>query len=80
MDKLASLRQKNIAVFMGGWSSEREISLNSGNLVLESLSRMGLKASRVDLKSEEDSQKNFNNFNLVFNALHGIGGEDGFIQ
>jgi len=80
MDNLSDLRILNIAVFLGGWSAEREISLISGNSVLTSLKKLGLKASGIDLKSKEDCKKNFEEFDLVFNALHGKGGEDGFIQ
>ncbi len=70
-----------IAVFMGGMSSEREISLRTGKAILESLIRQGYDAYGVDLKEE-----NFltalieSEYDLAYLALHGEFGEDGRIQ
>ncbi|MDX1552892.1 MAG: D-alanine--D-alanine ligase [Marinobacter sp.] len=69
-----------VAVFMGGDSAEREVSLKSGQAVLAALLSAGVDAYPVDvrgclLKTVEDPQ-----FDRVFIALHGRGGEDGTIQ
>ncbi|MFN2362053.1 MAG: D-alanine--D-alanine ligase [Marinobacter sp.] len=69
-----------VAVFMGGDSAEREVSLKSGQAVLSALLSAGVDAYPVDvrgclLKTVEDPQ-----FDRVFIALHGRGGEDGTIQ
>jgi len=80
MDKYSEFRNLKIAVAMGGFSSEREISLLSGSSVVESLSRLGLKVFPLDLKSKESFNRDYNQFDVIFNALHGRGGEDGFLQ
>lgn len=69
-----------VAVFMGGDSAEREVSLKSGQAVLSALLSAGVDAYPVDvqgclLRTVEDPQ-----FDRVFIALHGRGGEDGTIQ
>ena len=70
-----------IAVFMGGVSSEREISLRTGKAILESLIRQGYDAYGVDLK-EDNMLTAFteNEYDLAYLALHGEFGEDGRIQ
>ncbi|MGO3295339.1 MAG: D-alanine--D-alanine ligase, partial [Marinobacter sp.] len=69
-----------VAVFMGGDSAEREVSLNSGKAVLAALVSAGVDAFAVDvqgclLKAVEKPE-----FDRVFIALHGRGGEDGTLQ
>lgn len=71
-----------VAVLMGGTSSEREVSLNSGANVLEALLARDVDATAVDgipALVEAISQKKFDR---VFNILHGTkgGGEDGILQ
>jgi D-alanine-D-alanine ligase len=70
-----------IAVFMGGVSSEREVSLRTGKAILESLIRQGYDAYGVDLK-EDNLLTAFieNTYDLAYLALHGEFGEDGRIQ
>lgn len=70
-----------IAVFMGGTSSEKEISLRSGEAVLNSLKRQGYEAYGVIL-NEENQLKAFieNDYDLAYLVLHGGNGEDGKIQ
>ena len=80
MDNLSDLRQLRIAVLHGGWSAEREVSLVSGKAVISSLLKMGLKIQSFKINSKEDLKQSFKEFDLVFNALHGKGGEDGYIQ
>lgn len=70
-----------IAVFMGGTSSEKEISLRSGEAVLESLQRQGYDAYGVVL--DENNQVTAfleNNYDLAYLVLHGGNGENGKIQ
>ncbi len=71
-----------VAVVYGGWSSEREISLQSGKSVLESLLQSGVQAVGLDVKDSADFQQALNEVrpDRVFIALHGKGGEDGVIQ
>ena len=70
-----------IAVFMGGTSSEKEISLRSGEAVLESLQRQGYDAYGVVL-DETNQVTAFldNDYNLAYLVLHGGNGENGKIQ
>jgi len=66
---------------MGGKSGEREVSLRSGNGVLNALKRQGFDAIPIDAKDEELVKKlSTNDIDIVFVALHGKGGEDGSIQ
>ena len=74
-----------VAVLMGGTSSEREVSLDSGRNVLEALRRKGVDASAVDGIPELVRQLTAPGgvrFDRVFNILHGQrgGGEDGVVQ
>ena len=71
---------RSIAVLMGGWSSERDISLKTGEAVLNSLKGVGLNANSIDLTSEKRLYEIVDDLDLVFIALHGRGGEDGLIQ
>ncbi len=73
---------KSVTVLMGGWSSEREVSLVSGRTVAAALDRAGYETRTVDvgrdilaLTGALDPRPD-----VVFNALHGRFGEDGRIQ
>ncbi|MDX8388665.1 MAG: D-alanine--D-alanine ligase [Ghiorsea sp.] len=77
------LNNQRIAVLMGGCSSEREISLRSGQAVFEALQSKGLEVLAVDLSGDSktwQAQIEQSNADLVFIALHGTYGEDGCIQ
>ena len=69
-----------VAVMLGGFSSEREVSLNSGTAVLEALLARGVDAHAWD--PAENSMVEFASagFDRVWIALHGPGGEDGALQ
>lgn len=70
-----------VAVLMGGWSSEREVSLNSGQAVLQALLDRNVDAVGIDVSHETvlaDLQGG--GFDRAFIVLHGPGGEDGVIQ
>lgn len=70
-----------VAVLMGGWSSERDISLNSGNAVLAALVRRGVDAHPIDVqRTTVLGQLESGAFDRAFVMLHGPGGEDGVIQ
>ncbi len=74
------LKQQKIAVLMGGTSAEREVSLNSGNAVLNALRVQGYDAHPVDPKEVSVLELKQHGFDRAFNILHGRGGEDGIIQ
>ena len=63
---------------MGGLSSEREVSLSTGNSVVNAMTRRGLKVFPIDV--DRNIANNLKGIELVFNALHGTFGEDGCIQ
>ena len=65
---------------MGGTSAEREVSLNSGNAVLNALRVQGYDAHPVDPKEVSVLELKQHGFDRAFNILHGRGGEDGIIQ
>ncbi len=69
-----------VAVLHGGQSAEREVSLDSGNAVLESLRNQGIKAVAVDGLSALINTINGETVDRVFNVLHGADGEDGVLQ
>ena len=69
-----------VAVLLGGDSSEREISLLSGQAVLEALRRRGVDAHAFDPRDEPLGSLVAQRFARVWIALHGPGGEDGTLQ
>jgi len=69
-----------VAVLMGGRSAEREISLKSGQAVLDALVAQGIDAHKVDAGSDVGEQLKVGQFDRAFVILHGRGGEDGEIQ
>ena len=69
----------NIAVLYGGSSSEREISLKSGNGVHEAILELGYESSLIDFRDLESLEKLIN-FDYIFIALHGFEGEGGKLQ
>ena len=80
MEDYSLLKDKVIAVLAGGWSAEREISLKSGLAVSAALEELKFDYNFIDLKSKEDIKKISPDIELAFIALHGRGGEDGYIQ
>ena len=74
------MKTKKIAVLCGGWNSEREVSLRSGEGVYQALIKLGYNAEKIDFSHQifEDLKKI--KPDIIFNALHGQYGEDGRIQ
>jgi len=73
---------KTVAVVMGGWSPERDVSLSSGRECAKALVDRGYKVRVIDagrdlpaLMRALDPRPD-----VIFNALHGVGGEDGTVQ
>ena len=71
---------KHVAVLMGGWSAEREISLRSGKACANALERQGLRVSRIDVGRDVAMVLAATAPDVVLNVLHGRPGEDGTIQ
>lgn len=70
----------HVAVLMGGWSKERPVSLMSGNGVADALEKVGYRVSRVDMDRNIAATLADLKPDVVFNALHGVPGEDGSVQ
>jgi len=69
-----------VAVVMGGWSAEREVSLMSGQQVFEALSERGIDAHAIDAGRDIGRALLEGRFDRAFLILHGRGGEDGTVQ
>jgi D-alanine-D-alanine ligase len=74
------LTTARVGVLMGGWSSEREVSLRTGRAVHRALLRRGYRAVAIDVGPELEHRLRAERVELAFVALHGPGGEDGTIQ
>ncbi|MEO7691322.1 MAG: D-alanine--D-alanine ligase [Sphingomonas sp.] len=70
----------HVAVLMGGWSAEREVSLMSGSGVADALESLGHRVTRIDMGRDVAAKLAETAPDLVFNALHGTPGEDGTVQ
>jgi D-alanine-D-alanine ligase len=70
----------HVAVLMGGWSSERPVSLITGNGVADALERVGYRVTRLDMGRDIAARLTEVKPDVVFNALHGTPGEDGTVQ
>ncbi|MGE7368225.1 D-alanine--D-alanine ligase [Neorhizobium sp. NPDC001467] len=71
---------KHVAVLMGGFSSERPVSLSSGNACADALEGEGYRVTRVDVERDVAAVLANLRPDVCFNALHGPYGEDGTIQ
>jgi D-alanine-D-alanine ligase len=74
-------RDLHVVVLMGGWSSEREVSLTSGRGVAAALRERGWSnVTELDMDRHIASRLSELKPDVVFNALHGTPGEDGTVQ
>ena len=71
---------KHVAVLMGGWSAEREVSLRSGKACADALERLGWRVTRVDVGRDIATVLRTLKPDAAFNVLHGRPGEDGTLQ
>ena len=72
--------KSHVAVLQGGWSPEREISLISGQKCAEALQRSGYQVTPIDVDRDLATRLTELAPDVCFNALHGVGGEDGEVQ
>ncbi len=75
-----NLKKLKIGILMGGLSSEREISLNTGQAIYDELKKNKLNAKKVFINNRNLNWLLKENYDLYINALHGTYGEDGVIQ
>jgi D-alanine-D-alanine ligase len=71
---------KHVAVLMGGWSAEREISLRSGKACAEAATRLGYRVTRIDVGRDIAIVLTTVKPDVALNVLHGRPGEDGTLQ
>ncbi len=71
---------KHVAVLLGGWSAEREVSLRSGKACADALERQGYRVTRVDVGRDIANVLAQLKPDLALNMLHGRPGEDGVLQ
>ena len=75
-------KMRKIGILMGGFSSEREVSLKSGNAVEKALSALGYEVVAIDFDDVQELSRKLRSSGVdcIFNALHGRFGEDGGVQ
>jgi D-alanine-D-alanine ligase len=71
---------KHVAVLMGGWSAEREVSLRSGQACADALTRVGYRVSPIDVGRDVATVLAALKPDAALNVLHGRPGEDGTLQ
>ena len=71
---------KHVAVLMGGWSAEREVSLRSGTACAEALARRGYRVTPIDVGRDIAAALTAATPDVALNVLHGRPGEDGTLQ
>ncbi|MGC8869574.1 MAG: D-alanine--D-alanine ligase family protein [Brevinematia bacterium] len=73
-------KTKNIAILMGGLSSEREVSIRSGENVYNALVNLGFNVTKMDVDANIFKKLIKDNIDVAVIMLHGKYGEDGIIQ
>lgn len=71
---------KHVAVLMGGWSAEREVSLRSGKSCAEALESKGYRVTKIDVGRDIAVMLHTLKPDVALNVLHGPPGEDGTLQ
>ena len=77
---MPEMARKHVAVLMGGFSSERPVSLSSGSACADALEAEGYRVTRVDVSRDVATVLAGLRPDVAFNAVHGPFGEDGTIQ
>src|SRR6202167_57632 len=71
---------KHVAVLMGGWSAERDVSLRSGKACADALTRRGFRVTPIDVGRDIAATLTAAKPDVALNVLHGRPGEDGTLQ
>src|SRR5690349_12805408 len=71
---------KHVAVLMGGWSAERDVSLRSGAACAAALTRVGYRVTSIDVTPQIAAALEAAKPDVALNVLHGRPGEDGTLQ
>ena len=75
-----AMRAKHVAVLMGGWSAEREVSISSGKACAAALETRGYRVTRIDVGRDIATVLATLKPDVALNVLHGRPGEDGTLQ
>ena len=70
----------HVAVLMGGWSREREVSMDTGRACTKALEEAGFRVTQIEVKPDISRVLDEMRPDVAFNALHGKWGEDGNVQ
>lgn len=73
-------KNKRVLVILGGTSREREVSLDSGKACVRSIRKIGYSVALFDPSKKYFNEIDKSKVDIIFNALHGKGGEDGIAQ
>ena len=73
-------KNKTILVVLGGLSKEREVSLETGKACIRAIKRLGYNVKSFDPGKKMLNEIDRSKVDVIFNALHGKGGEDGIAQ
>ena len=74
------MAKRKILVVLGGNSREREISIKTGKACIAAIKRLGYKVEKFDPKKRSFFDIKKSKSDIIFNALHGEEGEDGYAQ
>src|SRR6202030_3942354 len=80
LSHMAEGSAKHVAVLMGGWSAERDVSLRSGNACADALTRLGYRVTPIDVTPDIATVLAAAKPDIALNVLHGRPGEDGTLQ
>jgi D-alanine-D-alanine ligase len=80
LNQMAQASAKHVAVLMGGWSAEREVSLRSGKACADALKRRGYRVTPLDVTRNVAADLTAAAPDVALNVLHGRPGEDGTLQ
>src|ERR1700678_171226 len=80
MTEAKIVKPNHVAVLMGGWSAEREVSLRSGKACADALTRVGYRVTPIDVTSDIAAALKAAKPDVALNVLHGRPGEDGTLQ
>src|SRR6202043_3082124 len=80
LNHMAKGLAQHVAVLMGGWSAEREVSLRSGKACADALGRLGYRVTPIDVTRDVAAALTAAKPDVALNMLHGRPGEDGTLQ
>jgi D-alanine-D-alanine ligase len=80
VEAILAVTTEHVAVLMGGWSAERDVSLRSGRACADALARLGYQVTAIDVTPQIAEALAATKPDAALNVLHGRPGEDGTLQ